>query len=394
MRIQGFSAAAAAAGIRHANRLDIGLIVSEVPAVAAGVFTTNRVKAAPVRLSMERLRSGQAQAILVNSGNANACTGPEGMASARESSALAAQALGIGEHLVQVASTGVIGQPLPLAPFVRSMPELSGQLSADGLGDVARAIMTTDLVEKTASATVTIQGVPVSLFGMAKGSGMIRPDMATMLCFILSDAQIVFPVLDKLLREAVDASFNTITVDGDTSTNDMVLLLANGMANNPWIDEDNPEGVRLFAEALQRICQDLALKIVADGEGATKMVHIRVEGARTRAEAINAAQTIANSALVKTAFFGEDANWGRIMAALGRSDCGFQEERVSIAFDQVLLVEQGMSLGAEAEARATEVLRQKELTVTVRLQEGHADAEAHTCDFSCDYVKINASYRS
>lgn len=394
MRVRGFSAAAVAAGIRYASRLDMGLIVSEVPAVAAGVFTTNRVKAAPVRLSMERLRSGRAQAVLVNSGNANACTGARGMAAARESSALVAQALGIDEQLVQVASTGVIGQPLPLPPFARGVPELKAQLSGDKLEEVARAIMTTDLVEKTASATIVVQGVPVTLYGMAKGSGMIRPDMATMLCFVVSDAQIVFPVLDRLLREAVDASFNTITVDGDTSTNDMVLALANGMADNPWIDEDNPEGVRLFGEALQAICRELALKIVADGEGATKLAHIRVEGARTRAEAINAAQTIANSSLVKTAFFGEDANWGRIMAALGRSDCGFQEERVSIAFDQVLLVEQGMCLGAEAEARATEVLRQKEFTVTVRLQEGLADAEAHTCDLSCDYVKINASYRS
>ncbi len=302
MHVQGFTAAAVAAGIRYTGRSDLGLIFSEVPAVAAGVLTTNRVKAAPVRLSMERLRTGRAQAILVNSGNANACTGVPGMEAARATSAMAAQALGIEEELVQLASTGVIGLPLPVDSFARAMPELVGNLSASKLDDVAQAIMTTDLVEKTAAQRIVINNTPVSLFGMAKGSGMIRPDMATMLCFVVTDAQIVFPVLDKLLREAVDESFNAITVDGDTSTNDMVLVLANGMANNAWIDEDNAEGVRIFGTALREICQELALKIVADGEGATKLVRIEVKGARTRAEAINAGQTIANSALVKTAF--------------------------------------------------------------------------------------------
>ena len=394
MQVQGFTAAATAAGVRYANRSDLGLIFSQVPAVAAGVFTTNRVKAAPVVLSMERLRSGKAQAILVNSGNANACTGAPGMEAARATSAMAAAALGIDENLVQMASTGVIGQPLPTEPFSKSMPELAGNLAGSNLGDVARAIMTTDLVEKVASTTVDIKGVPVTLYGMAKGSGMIRPDMATMLCFILTDAQIVFPVLDRLLREAVDESFNAITVDGDTSTNDMALVLANGMAGNAWIDEDNREGMRIFGEALRGICRELALKIVADGEGATKLVQVKVQGARTRAEAINAAQTIANSALVKTAFFGEDANWGRIIAALGRSDCTFQGERVDIFFDDVLLVGRGLCLGAEAEAKATAVLKQKQFTVTVELHEGTSNAVVHTCDFSFDYIKINASYRS
>ncbi|NLZ18414.1 MAG: bifunctional glutamate N-acetyltransferase/amino-acid acetyltransferase ArgJ [Desulfobulbaceae bacterium] len=394
MQVQGFTAAATAAGIRYANRLDLGLIYSEVPAIAAGVFTTNRVKAAPVQLSMERLRSGKAQAILVNSGNANACTGIPGMEATLATSAMAAQALGIDEALVQVASTGVIGQILPISPFSNAISALAGNLSGSQLNDVARAIMTTDLVEKTVTTTVDIMGTPVTLYGMAKGSGMIRPDMATMLCFILTDAQIVFPVLDRLLRAAVDESFNAITVDGDTSTNDMALILANGLANNPWIDEDNPEGMRAFGDALRAVCQELALKIVADGEGATKLVHIQVNGARTKAEAINAAQTIANSALVKTAFFGEDANWGRIIAALGRSDCHFKEERVDISFDTVLLVERGLCLGAEAEAKATAVLKQKEFTVTVSIHEGSAHALVHTCDFSIDYVKINASYRS
>ena len=232
MRVQGFTAAATAAGIKYANRADLGLIFSRVPAAAAGVFTTNRVKAAPVLLDRERMRAGRAQAILVNSGNANACTGEAGMRAAQACSALTAQALGIDEQLVQVASTGVIGQPLPLEPFEKAVPELVNNLGADRLCEVARAMMTTDLVEKTVSTQVSIKGVPVTLAAMAKGSGMIRPDMATMLCFILSDAKITAPVLSRLLHRAVDESFNTITVDGDTSTNDTAMVLANGLAGN------------------------------------------------------------------------------------------------------------------------------------------------------------------
>lgn len=282
MRVQGFTAAATAAGIKYANRADLGLIFSRVPAAAAGVFTTNRVKAAPVLLDRERMRAGRAQAILVNSGNANACTGEAGMRAAQACSALTAQALGIDEQLVQVASTGVIGQPLPLQPFEKAVPELVNNLGADRLCEVARAMMTTDLVEKTVSTQVSIKGVPVTLAAMAKGSGMIRPDMATMLCFILSDAKITAPVLSRLLHRAVDESFNTITVDGDTSTNDTAMVLANGLAGNPCIDEHNPEGLQLFGEALTGLCRELALRIVADGEGATRLVHVRVTGARTR----------------------------------------------------------------------------------------------------------------
>ena len=394
MQVKGFSAAAVKAGIRYADRLDLGLIYSEVPAVTAGMFTTNRVKAAPLQLDMERLRSGLAQAVVVNSGNANACTGQEGMAAARAVSALAAGALAIDESLVQVASTGVIGQRLAIEPFARAMPELAAQRSADGFETLAQAMMTTDTVPKMASATVVIDGVEVSLLGVAKGSGMIMPDMATMLSFVVTDAQIVFPVLRQLVRSGVERTFNRITVDGDTSTNDMVLVMANGAAGNPWIDEDNPRAARLFGEALDSVFKDLALKIVRDGEGATKLVTIRVVGARDEDEALSAAQTIANSALVKTAFFGEDANWGRIIAALGRSGCNFSPERVAISFDGVRLVEDGLYLGAEREAAATAVLKQREFTVTVDVHEGSAEAEVYTCDFSYDYVKINADYRS
>ncbi len=394
MQVKGFSAAAIPAGIRYADRLDLGLIYSRVPAVTAGTFTTNKVKAAPILLDMERLRSGMAQAVLINSGNANACTGKNGMEVALATSAMAAQALGIEDSLVQVASTGVIGQPLHTEPFANAMPALTAKLSADGFDELAQAMMTTDTVPKIATATVSINGVEISLLGVAKGSGMIMPDMATMLCFVVTDAQIVFPVLNRLVKSGVDRSFNRITVDGDTSTNDMVLVMANGAAGNTWIDEDSPAAADIFGKALHGVFKELALKIVADGEGATKMVTIRITGARDEDEAMNAAQTIANSALVKTAFFGEDANWGRIIAALGRSDCSFDQERVAISFDAVMLVENGMVLGSEQETAATEVLKQRAFTVTVNLNEGSATAEVYTCDFSYDYVKINADYRS
>lgn len=394
MQVKGFSAAAVQAGIRYSDRFDLGMIFSHTPAVTAGAFTTNKVKAAPVILDMERLRSGLAQAVLVNSGNANACTGAEGMEVAVATGALAAQELGIEQALVQVASTGVIGQQLQIEPFAKAMPQLVAELSVDGFEQLAQAIMTTDLVPKIATARVMIGDVEVRLLGVAKGSGMIMPDMATMLCFVVTDARIVFPVLNRLVKSGVEQSFNRITVDGDTSTNDMALVMANGEAGNPWIDEDNPEGVALFGAALHTVFKELALKIVADGEGATKLVTIRVTGARDEDDALSAAQTIANSALVKTAFFGEDANWGRIIAALGRSECSFDPNKVAISFDAIMLVENGLALGAEQEAAASEVLRQRAFTVTVHLGEGNAESEVYTCDFSYDYVKINADYRS
>jgi glutamate N-acetyltransferase/amino-acid N-acetyltransferase len=394
MHVQGFSAAAVAAGIRYAGRLDLGMIYSRTPAITAGAFTTSKVKAAPLLLDMERLRSGLAQAVLVNSGNANACTGQEGLDLALATSGMAAQALGIDPSLVQVASTGVIGQQLRAEPFDQAMPQLVTQLSEDGFDELSRAIMTTDLVPKVATAKVMISGVEVSILGIAKGSGMIMPNMATMLCFVVTDAHIVFPVLDQLVKAGVERSFNRITVDGDTSTNDMVLVMANGAAANPVIDATDAQAGRSFGEALFGVFKELALKIVADGEGATKMVTVRITGARSEQEAVDGARTIANSPLVKTAFFGEDANWGRIIAALGRSQCHFDQNQVAISFDAVRLVDNGLYTGAAAEAAATAVLKQRQFTVTVELNEGRGEAEMYTCDFSYDYVKINADYRS
>ena len=393
LAVRGFKAAAVKSGIRGKDRLDVGLIVSEVPAAAAGVFTASRVKAAPVLLGMERLKGGRVQAVLVNSGIANACTGDQGLQNARLCGAMAADALGCTEELVQLSSTGVIGMQLDLECFRRAIPKLVPALAPDGLEAVSRAIMTTDTVPKTVSRSFTLGGAEVALAGMAKGAGMIMPNMATMLSFILSDAAVEPALLKKMLRRAVDKSFNRITIDGDTSTNDTVLLLANGRAGGAPLTAGSAEEVR-FQENLDAVCLDLARQVVRDGEGANKLVAIRVEGARNDEQAVLAARTIANSNLVKTAFFGEDANWGRIIAAAGRSGAELNPQAVSIAFDDVLMVAAGVGRGAEVEARATRVLKQREFTVTVNLGTGNATAEYLTCDFSLDYVKINADYRT
>jgi len=394
MEVKGFSAAAVKAGIRYQDRLDLGLIYSDRPAVTAGVFTRNKVKAAPVLLDQQRLKQGQAQAILVNSGNANACTGAQGMEFARLTSEMAANRLKIDPAQVLVASTGVIGEPLDPQPFADAMPTLVSSLSRDGFSDLARAMMTTDTRPKISTRTIAVDGTVVSLLGVAKGAGMIMPDMATMLSFVITDAQIVFPVLRDIVRCGVANTFNRITVDGDTSTNDTVLVMANGAAGNGWLDEDNPAAVETFSQAVREIFAELATMIVEDGEGATKLVTVRVEGAREQEQALDAARTIANSPLVKTAFFGEDPNWGRIIAALGRSACTFREERVNISFDDVLMVKDGCGLGPEAEKKAAEVLRKKRFTVAIHLNDGAESGEILTCDLSDKYIAINADYRS
>ncbi len=394
MKIKGFKTAAVAAGIRYADRLDLGLIFSEVPAVTAGAFTTNQVKAAPVVLDMERLKQGKAQAILVNSGCANACTGEAGMQAAIAAGNCAALALGIADEMVQVSSTGVIGEQLNVASIKKAMPRLVAGLSPDNFEQVAKAIMTTDTVSKTAYRSVVIGGQEVHFMGMAKGAGMIMPNMATMLAFVLTDAQISFPQLHSALIKGVERTFNRITIDGDTSTNDMVLVMANGAAGNPWIDEETPDNQESFQETLADLLKDLALQIVADGEGATKFITIRVCGAREEQDGEQIARTVANSNLVKTAFFGEDANWGRIIAAMGRSGVRFYPERVDISFGDVMIVKDGLGQGKEAEMAATAILKEKNIVVTIDLKDGTGCAEIYTCDFSIDYVKINADYRS
>lgn len=394
MKVKGFKYSAVSAGIRKKDRLDLGLIFCETAAVAAGVFTTSRVKAAPVLLDMARIGQGRAQAVMVNSGVANACTGKIGMQVAETCSGLIAAALNIDENLVQIASTGVIGEQLPVEKISAAVDSLAENLSPDNYDHVARAIMTTDTVPKTAACTCSIDGCEVQLFGIAKGAGMIMPNMATMLAFVMTDADIAADILQHHLTLAVEQSFNRITIDGDTSTNDTVLALASCKAGNPEIDELDSEGSRIFGTAISGLLKDLALQIVADGEGATKLVTVKVTNAGSQADAEQAARTIANSALVKTAFFGEDANWGRIIAALGRSGIEFDQYKVDIAFDGVVLVRDGLGLGAEAEASATEVLKQKTFTVSIDLKTGQAESEIYTCDLSVDYVKINADYRS
>ncbi len=305
MKIKGFSFSAIEAGIRYANRLDLGLIYSDSPCVTAGVFTTNQVKAAPVVLDKERLKTGRAQAILVNSGCANACTGDKGMEAARTTSAMLAEKLNIPDAMIQLASTGVIGEQLNLSAFEKGIPDLVEGLSSDKFDLVAKAIMTTDTVMKTASTTITIGEKIMNIMGMTKGAGMIMPNMATMLAFVVTDARINFPELHKSLVKGVERTFNRITVDGDTSTNDMVLVMANGEAENPWIDGDSEADRQTFQKGLELVLKDLALQIVRDGEGATKTITIRVCGAREEDQAEQIARTVANSSLVKTAFFGE-----------------------------------------------------------------------------------------
>jgi glutamate N-acetyltransferase/amino-acid N-acetyltransferase len=394
LRVDGFQFSAARAGIRGKDRLDVALIYCEKEAEAAAVFTENRVKAAPVLLGMDRVKNGRLQAVMINSGIANACTGDEGMARAKAAAGMAAEALGISEELVLVSSTGVIGMQLDMSCFEKAVPLLVAAKSSDGAQQLAQAIMTTDTVEKTAVRKIRIGDKNVTVVGIAKGAGMIMPNMATMLCFIMTDVNIQAAVLQGLLEKAVNKSFNRITVDGDTSTNDTVLALASGMAANDRLESPDLPGAALFAECLADLCLDLALQIVADGEGAGKLVTIKVHGARNEKEADSAARTVANSPLVKTAFFGQDANWGRIIAALGRSEADFDPLQVDISFDNVKMVQDGLGQGAGAEKEATAVLRKDAFTILIDLKNGSASGEVYTCDFSIDYVKINADYRS
>lgn len=394
MHIKNFSFSAVKAGIRYSNRLDLGLIYSDIPCVTAGVFTTSQIKAAPVTIDMARLKDGYAQAILVNSGCANACTGDKGMENARVTSRLVAKQLGIAEHLVQIASTGVIGEQLNVQAFKDNVDSLVAGLSPEKIAMVAQAIMTTDTVPKMAQTTVDIGGRQVNILGLAKGAGMVMPNMATMLAFVMTDARILFPELQKALVQTVDRTFNRITIDGDTSTNDMVLVMASGTAENQLIDGQYPDTEKDFQDGLESVLKDLALQIVGDGEGATKTITIRVCGAKENQDAERIARTVAHSNLVKTAFFGEDANWGRIMAAMGRSGVSLSAERIDIAFGEVMIVKNGLSLGREAEKEAAKILKEKSFTVCINLHDGPGYAEIHTCDLSINYVKINADYRS
>ena len=393
MDIKGFQFSAVEAAIKKPGRKDLALIFSEVPAQACAVFTVSAVKAAPVLLSAERIKSGSAQALLVNSGNANACTGDMGMVVARETSHLVAEGLAIADDAVQVSSTGVIGVQMPMERIKNALPDLVEGLSSGTLDDIAQAIMTTDTFPKMEARSGQAGGISYTVAGIAKGAGMIMPNMATMLSFIISDVAVEAAFLEAAFRSAVDSSFNAITVDGDMSTNDTCLIMANGMAGNPPISAGSPDAAE-FERLLHVVLLSLAKQIVKDGEGATKFVEVRVTGATSNADAKRAALAIANSSLVKTAFFGQDANWGRIFAAVGYSGATVNQSRLSLSFNDVCMARDGVFAGGDAEARGTEVLKMKEFTVCVDLGLGSGTATVYTSDLSHEYVSINADYRT
>ncbi|MBW1979747.1 MAG: bifunctional glutamate N-acetyltransferase/amino-acid acetyltransferase ArgJ [Deltaproteobacteria bacterium] len=392
--VPGFVAGAAASGIRYQGRPDLTLLLSEVPAVAAGVFTSNRVKAAPVVLSSEHLQRGACRAIVANSGIANACTGEEGLQRARTVARASAEAIGCQAEEVLLASTGVIGAQLPLTPILQALPGLVADCRPDGWHDAAAAIMTTDTAEKLHCLRGNLGGTSFNLLGIAKGAGMIAPQMATMLAFVATDAAVAPEALQTMLSAETRRSFNRITIDGDMSTNDTVLVLANGLASNRTIHRADSDDGRIFQEALGHTLAILARKILRDAEGGTKCVEIKLTSAATREQALRGARTVAESLLVKTALFGQDPNWGRIMAALGRAAIDFVPERVTLHFDAVKVVENGVLVSEEQEKAAAEVMQRAEYLITIDLQQGEARESVFTCDLSLDYVRINADYRS
>ena len=396
---KGFKAASTAAEIKYKGRTDMAMVFSEVPCVAAGTFTTNVVKAAPVRWDQDIVYNHQgARAVICNSGIANACTGEEGFVYCRETAKAASESLGIPEDSVLVASTGVIGMQLPIdriANGVKAMaPKLEGSREA-GL-EAAKAIMTTDTEKKEAAVEIEIGGKTVTVGGMCKGSGMIHPNMCTMLGFITSDVDITKELLQEALSEDIKDTYNMVSVDGDTSTNDTVLLLANGQAGNPKITEKNAD-YEEFKKALNYVNTTLAKKIAGDGEGATALFEVKVIGAATKAEAVTLSKSVVTSSLTKAAIYGHDANWGRILCALGYSGVQFNPEKVDLYFEskagKIKIIENGVSTGY-SEEEATKILSEEAVTAIADMKMGDASATAWGCDLTYDYIKINADYRS
>jgi glutamate N-acetyltransferase/amino-acid N-acetyltransferase len=379
--------------LKEKGKRDIALIVSDRPATAVGVFTTNRVKAAPVVIGQERLRRGRVQAIVVNSGNANAYTGARGTRAARAMTRAVARALQITDSLVVPSSTGKIGVPLPVDTVTAGITRACAALRVDGFSDALEGIMTTDAFPKFAVERVDISGRPITVAGMAKGAGMIAPHMATMLAYVVSDARIGRAALQTILQTGLETSFNAIVVDGDMSTNDTVLVLANGVAGNPPLVPRTAAFVT-FAAAVHRVMRRLARLVVKDGEGATKLVDIHVRGGRTAADAGRVADTIARSPLCKTAFFGGDPYAGRVVCAIGYSGARFDPGRLDIAVNDVLLVRRGRPIDNAAELRAAGVVANPEFTLTVDLHAGSATAYRMTTDLSTAYVRFNSDYRT
>jgi len=388
----GFAAAGIYCGIRKVKK-DIAMIVSEVPATVAGVFTLNKTQAAPVLVDKIQLgRSSICSGIVVNSGNANACTGERGLNDAWEMVKSTARVLKVPENQIMVSSTGVIGQYMPMEKILPAIGELAKTLSRTGSKDAAEAIMTTDTFSKEVAVQFTLGASVVTVGGIAKGSGMIAPNMATMLAFVTTDIAIPQNLLMKALKSANNRSFNRITVDGDMSTNDKVLILANGMAKNKPFAE-NSEEYLLFAAALEYVLIKLAKMIAKDGEGATKLIEIMVKGARSEDEAAQAARAVANSNLVKTAMHGADANWGRILAAVGYSGIDFNPDDVEISFGDLPILRKNYEIVLDEE-KAKEILMRDSINIVVNLHQGDQFARFWTCDLTKEYVHINASYRS
>lgn len=389
--VPGFRFSAVSAGIRKDRRIDVAIAVADKSATIAGLFTRNRVRAAPVSVAMDRVRTGLANAILVNSGCANACTGEAGLAAVYESTAALGRALAIDPALVIPASTGVIGEVLPASKIAERTDELVLKLSVDGASDFAAAILTTDRWEKTASTSVRVNESAVRVLGIAKGAGMLHPDVgpphATMLVFLFTDAVVERAELARALSFAADDTFNACSVDGDTSTNDTVLAMASGAS-----------GVRLGAEALgaamHEVCDQLARSMVADGEGSKHTVELRVKGLASGEEARRVARTVATSLLVKTALFGQDANWGRILAAAGRAGVDFDPNDAAIRIGIIEVVKNGVTLGKEAEAHANAVLQAPAYTIELELGSGPGNARYYMSDLGHEYVDVNAGYRS
>lgn len=396
---KGFEAAAAAAAIKYQGRTDMALVYSEKPCHAAGTFTTNLVKAAPVKWDQKIVKeSPYAQAVIVNSGIANACTGEEGMGYCKETAEEAAKVLGVPENAVLVASTGVIGMQLPmdrLKKGISLLKEAKGSTLEHGTA-ASKAIMTTDTVNKEIAVQVELGGKTVTVGGMCKGSGMIHPNMCTMLAFVTTDANISKEMLQKCVSNDVKDTFNMISVDGDTSTNDTLLVLANGMAENPEITEEN-EDYKVFAKALNTVNTWLAKKMAGDGEGATALFEVKIVGAESKEQAVILSKSVVTSSLVKAAIYGHDANWGRILCAMGYSGAQFDPEKVDLFFEsaagKIQIIENGVAVNY-SEEEATKILSEPEVTAIADVKMGDATATAWGCDLTYDYVKINADYRS
>lgn len=389
---KGFTAAGVKAGIKKSGNLDVAVIYTKTQAVVAGTFTQNKVAAAPVYVSKEVVATGTAHAIVANAGCANACTGQQGLDDAHKMAQIAAAELGVNADDVIVGSTGVIGVNLPMDKLEAGIKDAVANLSADGSGNAGRAIITTDTHSKSVTCEFELSGKTVRMGAIAKGSGMIRPNMATMLCYITTDIAIDQTLLQKAVSGCVEKSFNMISVDGDMSTNDMVIVLANGEANNAKITEENAD-YQIFFDKLMMLCTELAKQIAADGEGASKFLTINVKGAKSFADAKTVGMAIANSPLVKTAFFGEDPNWGRVICAVGYSGADMVPEKTVVKFGGITIFANGTGATYDEKALA-HVMKEKDIVIDIELNMGQEDATVWSCDLSYEYVKINGEYHT